>query len=66
MKKRIGTDVNLDVCRAEGYLTVVVTSKADFEAIDKNKYFEFGKTMPGYVPQYNQNGQNIPSAFRRY
>lgn len=46
MKKRIGTDVSLAVCRLEGYLTVVLTSKSDYEKIDPDKVFEFGKTWP--------------------
>jgi len=45
---RIGTDVSLDTCRAEGYMTMLI-DKADLKRFDPEKWFTFGKTLPDYV-----------------
>ena len=37
---KLGTDISLQVCRAEGYVVVLHPSKKDYKGIDKEQYFD--------------------------
>lgn len=56
--KRIGTDVSLEVCRAEGYMTMMIASN-EKEPLDPDKFYEFGQTLPDYA-------SNTPGLFNKY
>jgi hypothetical protein len=43
---KIGTDINLQTCRAEGYVVVNYKSKKDLKEIDKDEYFDIEQSNP--------------------
>ncbi|CAB4185660.1 hypothetical protein UFOVP1492_17 [uncultured Caudovirales phage] len=56
--RRIGTDISLEVCRAEGYMTMMIASN-EKEPLDSDKFYEFGKTLTNYA-------SDTPGLFNKY
>jgi hypothetical protein len=43
---KLGTDIHITTCRAEGYVVVNHPSKKDLESIDKEQYFDIEQSNP--------------------
>ena len=55
---KLGTDISLTTCRAEGYVVVNHPSKKDFKGIDKEQYFDVEQSYHLSWP----NGYYCPSS----
>ena len=61
---KIGTDISLTICRAEGYVVVLHPSKKDLISIDKDQYFDIEQSNParwesGYLNRKTDEGNPL-------